>query len=250
MLKTIYFFWYQGIDNAPKVVHICLASWRMHNPEWNLVILDKTNYREWTDLRYDGAMTLTLFSDYLRLSLLAKHGGLWVDATCYCNVPLDKWLPGDCFLFENFNIQYTISTWFIYSEPGHHLITTWLNCANNANSVNCANNANSLDMDSLQNHYFIFHEVFDTLCTENENFRKMWEIIPKINQNDPMMYFDREKKGGLHITNDCALQQLTEESKQMILQKQKYVFKLSHKCLNEVPEGSILAYLASIMDAM
>jgi hypothetical protein len=149
---------------------------------------------------------------------------------------LDKWLPEDCFLFENFNIQYTISTWFIYSEPGHPLITTWLN---NANCVN------SLDMD---NNYFIFHEVFDTLCAENENFRKEWEIIPRINQNDPMMYFDKEKRGQLHIKNDCALRPLTEEYKQLILQKQKYVFKLSHKCTDVVPEGSILAYLASIVE--
>ena len=236
MQKTIYFFWYQVLDNAPKVVHICLASWRMHNPDWNIVILDKTNYQEWTDLRYDGSITLTLFSDYLRLSLLAKHGGLWVDATCYCNVPLNEWLPEQCFLFENFNIQYIISTWFIYSEPGHPLITTWLTCANNR------------DMDSLQKNYFIFHEVFDTLCAENENFRNAWKIIPKINQNDPMMYFDKEKKGRLHITNDCALRSLTEDCKQMILQKQKYVFKLSHKCPDLVPEGSILAYLASIVD--
>jgi hypothetical protein len=62
------------------------------------------------------------------------------------------------------------------------------------------------------------------------------------------MYFDKEKKGRLHIRNDCALQPLTEECKQLILQKEKFVFKLSHKCSDLVPEGSILAYLSSILE--
>ena len=38
-------------------------------------------------------LTAASLSDILRISLLHEFGGVWVDATVYCNRPIDEWLP-------------------------------------------------------------------------------------------------------------------------------------------------------------
>src|ERR1700748_2440425 len=89
--KTIWFLWLQGLDNAPLVVQKCYESWLKHNPYWTITFLDETNIRDFVSLP-DVQITRQSLSDVLRINLLAKYGGIWVDATCYCVKPLDLWI--------------------------------------------------------------------------------------------------------------------------------------------------------------
>jgi hypothetical protein len=239
MIKTIYFFWYQGISGSPLLIQKCLESWIFYNPTWKICVLDQTNYQSYTEFHYDGTMTLIKFSDFLRLSILKTYGGLWVDATCFCNISLDEWLPERCFLFENKTLHYKISTWFIYSEPNHPLITSWYDAVN------------KIEPEKIQSTYFVFYDAFDELCKE-EAFTKEWENIPKIDQNDSLMYLDIKKKGNTHEHSDGFLEPLTIEIKEMILQKKKYLFKLSYKFDQErvIDASSILSFLFSTLDPL
>ena len=45
--KTIWLIWFQGWDNAPEIAERCLDSWRYYNPEWTIVLLDDTNYKDY-----------------------------------------------------------------------------------------------------------------------------------------------------------------------------------------------------------
>jgi mannosyltransferase OCH1-like enzyme len=180
-------------------------------------------------------MTLTKFSDFLRLSILIKHGGLWVDSTCFCNKPLDEWLPEKCFIFQNLKMSYEISTWFIYSEPEHALIKTWYETANR------------IDKETISASYFCFYEIFDELCKQ-EWFNDEWKKIERINQNDSIMYFDLLKRGNLHVQHDGFLEPITDDIKSMIENKEKYVFKLSYKYQGEATENSILNFLFSTIE--
>jgi mannosyltransferase OCH1-like enzyme len=235
MIKNIYFFWYQGIKESPLIVKKCLESWVYYNPTWEIIILDKDSYSLYTNLQYDYSITLTKFSDFLRLSILKNHGGLWVDATCFCNKSLDEWLPSKCFLFENFNLNYEISTWFIYSEPEHFLITRWYDETNKIQRANP-------DTD-----YFFFFKVFDKLCQE-EDFKQAWSRVQKINQNDHLMYFDINKNGNTHIKNNGFLEPLTKDIEEMIVEKKKFVFKLSYKYDYDITDDSILFFLFKTID--
>jgi len=238
MYKTIYFFWFQGMSDAPKIVNKCLESWIYYNKDWKIVILDKANYIDYTDLVYDEKISLTKFSDFLRLSILNKHGGLWVDSTCFCNKPLNEWLPEKCFIFENLNISYTISTWFIYSEPNNYLIEKWYN--------SCLTSSNQEYID----HYFYFHIIFDKLCNTDIEFENAWNDVKKINQNDNLMYFDINKYGNLHVKSDGFLEPLTNEVKSIILDKKKYLFKLSYKYDGNIRKDSILSFLFSTIEGV
>jgi hypothetical protein len=92
--KTIWIFWMQGFENAPFVVKICLESWQKYNSNWKVVKLDQENVHEYiSDFElYRPDRSVAAMSDVLRINLLNKFGGVWVDATLFCTKPLDSWL--------------------------------------------------------------------------------------------------------------------------------------------------------------
>lgn len=98
MIKNIFICWFQGVDNAPDIVKNCIASWKYYNNDWNIILLDNTNIIHYVNLNnyvntQDKNINPTALSDIIRIILLKKYGGLWVDATTFCNKPLNEWLP-------------------------------------------------------------------------------------------------------------------------------------------------------------
>lgn len=251
MIKTIYFFWYQGIENAPKIVKQCLKSWKYYNPTWNIVLLEQSNYKSYLDT-YDiklldkmlqDKIVIYRISDIMRLMLLYKHGGLWVDSTCFCNCSLDNWLSScikynGIFLFENLTpIHKKISNWFIYSEKEHYLINKWI--------IAALNYYDSLPQ-QYKDIYFIFHDIFEHLCEEDAVFLDYFDRIHKTGQNDNMMYFNFDKRLNLYVKSEGFLSPLTDEIREIIINKEKYLFKLSHKCTwPDNIDGTIVSFLFS-----
>ena len=95
--KIIWTCWFQGRDCAPEVVRKCLQSWEDRNPEWDFRCLDADTIAKYLDLDayvdlQRQQITAASLSDILRLLLLHEYGGVWVDATTFCNVPLDEWI--------------------------------------------------------------------------------------------------------------------------------------------------------------
>lgn len=86
----IWVFWWQGIENAPILVQKCISSIKENADQHPVIIVTSENINEYVDIpNYifekleKGYITYTHFSDILRVSLLAKHGGIWMDATIY-----------------------------------------------------------------------------------------------------------------------------------------------------------------------
>lgn len=96
--NVIWICWWQGIENAPEIVQSCVNSIKKNTNKEVIIITDK-NYRQYVhfpdwveEKRLKGIMSLTHLSDLLRVSLLAEHGGMWLDATFFCaNNNLDKY---------------------------------------------------------------------------------------------------------------------------------------------------------------
>lgn len=135
MPKTIWFFWFQGLDNAPYVVRKCHESWVIRNPGWQVVSLDGSSLSRVALADYSaghiGALSLQHKADLLRLDLLARHGGVWADATCFCVQPLDDWLVPNMqsgfFAFCRPRPDRMISNWFLAAEPGNVLVSRAFN---------------------------------------------------------------------------------------------------------------------------
>lgn len=130
--RIIWFCWLQGMEQAPDLVHVCHESLKRHLPDREIKLIDGENWRDFVELpgyvvrKWEkGRIPAANFSDLLRLELLIKYGGTWIDATVLCTgepacgVPLSVYLDADLFLFQYTPAGTTqgirISNWFITS---------------------------------------------------------------------------------------------------------------------------------------
>lgn len=134
--KTIWFLWLQGIAQAPPIIKMCLDSWQRENPDWNLVVLDEKNLHQYVNIdlsqqKIDQLMP-NWYADLIRLKLLMQHGGVWVDATCYCTQPLDQWLfkhrTDGLFIFHNNARDRLLSTWFLAASADNYVLSKTYQC--------------------------------------------------------------------------------------------------------------------------
>ena len=91
----IWVCWWQGLEQAPELVKVCVDSIKRNAGNHRVIILTDDNYKQYVDIpkwveekKNKGIITRTNYSDLLRLSLLAKHGGMWIDSTFFCTAPI------------------------------------------------------------------------------------------------------------------------------------------------------------------
>ena len=87
----IWVCWWQGLEWAPELVKVCVDSIKRNAGNHRVIILTDDNYKQYVDIpkwveekRNKGIISRTHYSDILRLSLLAQHGGMWIDSTFFC----------------------------------------------------------------------------------------------------------------------------------------------------------------------
>lgn len=89
--SPIWICWWTGEDTAPELVKQCIKSIRKNSGNHPINFIDKTTYTKFISIPdyitkkvENGSMGLAHLSDYIRISLLEKYGGLWLDATIFC----------------------------------------------------------------------------------------------------------------------------------------------------------------------
>ena len=90
--KTVFTFFDNGEDALPPFLKCCVASWRVQNPGWRVVVLslDRAQLGAFVDVEVDLPPTFwaidraSLQADLLRLAVLARHGGIYVDVSTLC----------------------------------------------------------------------------------------------------------------------------------------------------------------------
>ena len=134
--KVIWWCWLQGLDEAPQIVKACFNSLKQLTG-YSLVIIDNSNWREYVELpgyiakKWEKKqIPPALFSDLLRLELLIKYGGTWIDSTVLFTSNVndnhnDNFLNADLFLFQytkQGNIPVSISNWFISTHSNNEVL--------------------------------------------------------------------------------------------------------------------------------
>ncbi len=140
--KIIWFCWLQGIEQAPQIVKVCYASIVHYLPDRVIKVIDGNNWSEYVELPdyilekwNKKQIPPAHFSDLLRVQLLIRYGGTWIDSTVLCtgltlqNKQLNlSYLDADLFMF-----QYThpesldwggIGNWFISSSTNNEVLLT------------------------------------------------------------------------------------------------------------------------------
>ena len=95
--KTIWMCWFQGENDIdmPQLNMECISRWRQFNPDYRIHVLDNQSIQDFvpeffTINRDSPKRSLAAQSDLLRVLLLSKFGGVWVDTSVYPMLPLNS----------------------------------------------------------------------------------------------------------------------------------------------------------------
>jgi len=149
-----------------------------------VIIISDDNWREYVDFpdyileKVDnGIISRTHFSDLLRLELLLKYGGTWVDATVLCTGKIPEYMTdSELFLFQNLKPgidgQCTcISNWFITAQKNNIILKLTLELLYRY----WRDYSNIID-------YYIFHDMFQLAI---EAYPNLWNKVAPFNNSTP-----------------------------------------------------------------
>jgi len=82
--------WLQGEENMPETVKMCHHSLIKNAEGRKVTLITSDNYADFVDIPENirekhtkGIISRTHYSDIIRIHLLCKYGGLWIDATTF-----------------------------------------------------------------------------------------------------------------------------------------------------------------------
>ncbi len=97
MRGCIWTAWLQGEDKAPEVIRMNLASIRKNAGEHPVVVISYENVDLYLnipshikDKHQNGIIGSAHYADIIRMMLLEKYGGLWLDASMFVYHPIDE----------------------------------------------------------------------------------------------------------------------------------------------------------------
>ena len=135
--NKIWICWFQGIENAPELVKACYNSVVKNYNDKEIIVLTEENYKQYVDIpeyilkKWEkGYITFAHFSDILRIELLSKYGGLWLDSTIFTTKKSDLVFNDniELFVFKHVDLDrknllaVIASNWLIYANRDNNII--------------------------------------------------------------------------------------------------------------------------------
>lgn len=189
--KQIFIFWHDWKE-APDIINYCIKKLYQNKSDYKIIRLDLNNYKNYVDLSEYGINLndkkifwfRQRFADYLRIALLYKYGGIWVDSSIVFWKDI-SWLidkNDTCVLFENKHNR----------NSGHKAFECWfIACTKNNRYIKKVmkelfSMKKSEDIDR-------FLESFkkeNIIIQENTNlkYHLLQNIFNKVNQKFPKLY--------------------------------------------------------------
>ena len=180
--EKIWICWFQGIENAHYIDQKCYQSIKENIPDKEIIVLTEDNLADYVQFpEYilskwkNNIITHTHMTDLLRLELLIRYGGMWLDATVFCSgkeIP-DYYFDSDLFFYQCLKP----------GRDGHAIyISSWLISAKTNNKILMAvrhlcyeywkENNNMMD-------YFLLHSFFSIVL---DYYPEEWrQIVPRDN---------------------------------------------------------------------
>ena len=133
----IWICWFQGIENAPELVKACYNSVLKNYKDKEIIVLTEENYEQYVDIpEYilkkwkKGYISFAHFSDILRIELLSKYGGLWLDSTIFTtkrselvfNENIELFVYKQVDLDRKNPLSIVASSWLMYSNKNNNII--------------------------------------------------------------------------------------------------------------------------------
>lgn len=183
--NKVWVCWFQGINNAPELVKKCYKSLIDNMPDREIVLITEDNvlgYAQFPDYILNkwktGIINHTHMTDLLRLELLIRYGGMWVDATVFCSNPdiPEYYFDSDLFFYQCL-------------KPGRNghssYISSWLISAKSENKILMA--VQYLIYEYWKEHsimwdYFLLHDFFTIVL---EHYENDWQKVIPVDNATP-----------------------------------------------------------------
>ena len=232
--NIIWWCWLQGEDNCPELQKRCLQSVRATYKNREIKIISNKNLYDYIELpdfikdKYNsGYISHTHFSDLIRLQLLIKYGGTWIDSSTYCTGYDETLFDQTLFVFKNINYIWYANKKYCYGEVPL-LADNWFITSEINNPILIS--VRDLLFDYWKHHkyltdYFIFHFFFSMVV--KYKYTTLYENIPTISHLLP------------HMLQSVCYSEIDEREYQNII-RQSTVHKLTNKVnLNELAQDCL-----------
>lgn len=210
----IWVCWMQGMENAPALVQKCYESIKTQLKDREIILITSQNRTDYVTMpehieeKYSkGIITHTHFSDLLRVELLCKYGGTWIDATVFCsgrNIP-KYFFDSSFFIFQNLKpgadgATCNVSSWFITAWTNHKFMLAQRTLL-----------FDYWEKYDYQADYFLFHHFISII---SEFYAEDWKKIIQFPNSFPhvlqlMMFEPFEQEKWNAITKACPFHKLT-----------------------------------------
>lgn len=167
---NVWTMWLQ--EDVPELIQMCLSTIKKQYP--NAIVITESNMFNYINIpdyiykKYkNGTIKPCHFSDYLRICLLDKYGGTWIDSTCYMLTKVPQYMTKENFFIMQDIYRKTISNFFIHSAKNNYLTKSmrifleeyW-------------------KKEDITIDYFFFHAFFLLLVSNDNTAKAVWENIP------------------------------------------------------------------------
>ena len=210
-IPHIFWAYWHDPDNVPPIVNECFISWRRNYPTYSIIIVNgntisKYISRDELPRKFDQIKAHQMRSDFIRLALLRKYGGVWIDASILMMKPISPvWLDHkyDLAVFympfqENKGRGKLVAeNWFISAPKNSEIIELWED-----EFTHGVDDFNTVDdyYKNIEKEYQINVTTFDTYLSMHASFmviiKKNPEIVSNIyveacnNPNNPVDYYN------------------------------------------------------------
>lgn len=238
--NKIWQLWLQGKEQMPPIVKKCHESIKKYYGD-RVILLDKNSLKDYIELpdyiekKYQqGKISHANYSDMIRLSLLAKYGGCWIDSTTYLTgyIPEDI-LNADFFTFKSAQSEHlkdinTIEQFKIFSNHINKIIDIESPYFISSKSGNILINAVLNLFFEYWKHenklvdYLMIDKMFAIAVLSNSECKKCFQTMPKYYLENVLML-------------QHALFEKYDENLFNNIKKLSSVHKLTHKNLHRNP---------------
>ncbi|MFP5128911.1 capsular polysaccharide synthesis protein [Phocaeicola coprocola] len=224
--QTIWIYW-DDDNNLPSIVSRCIKQAQKYNPEYNVRLVSYTNFTQYCDIpsyiieKYQTKkISKTHFSDIIRIYLLKNYGGMYMDAT----ILQTNYLPQSYFSYDFFSIKINLNDNAIISQ-GRWCVFFIICKANNI----CMNILWELMTEYWKKETviidYLWLDYFLDICYEHlPQIKKIIDQIPYSNKD-------------IFLINKNINSKFSKETYlNTFKRKDTYLFKMSYKSINKVPE--------------
>ncbi len=202
--QILWSYWH-SVTDIPLCVKLAFHTWRKHHPTYHICILNENCLSHYLDRKTLPPNYYKLGhahkADVIRLSVLEKYGGYWLDASLLLHRPLHEQWNLEQFDVSGYYIdgfttnvhKKVFENWFIAAPKNSPLISAWkrefffaIQCPNYADHL-LSKGVDVQKIDSIE--YLRMHCAYLKILHEVDTYR----IHTKMAEEGPFLYLKKHE---------------------------------------------------------